>query len=500
MNSSKPSFWKTRIFTGLCFAGLFALLWTLRSWNLNIGDGEFCCKQTIGESAFPNTLTRSFLTYLLYRQMFAALHPLLNWWVEDIIALSSCAAGLVFFASLARLANQCAETRGEWWFVVLFPSTSMILQVFCGHIEFYPWMCAMLMVSVYLAWRTVDLGDSPLWASAAMALSAGFHSSGVFYFPALLLLPALRYKGEIRRNDWLMAGGFLVLYLAAAMLHREPFYFLITVFIAAPLYAYFAPGQLRKALKPWLAVYLPWLVLFTVRALFWLKDEPLLEHIAPFAEPYDHGAYLYMFFSLDHLYDKTLFHLQLTPIGLAVFVTSLMFAFKRIQRDPWMNFLMHLCIWTMIWSIMFYPQLRWRDWDLFASMSIPLNCFALFALWKFTSARVFRAIITLAIVVHLCISAPIIIGNSSLLKHRGYVTVSFESKPVQSTAYLRGLELGATPITQQNVRAGEANVRMVPLRRGHGSWSRDLVLEDSETYDFIETLIEVETPPIPENP
>ena len=149
---------------------------------------------------------------------------------------------------------------------------------------------------------------------------------------------------------------------------------------------------------------------------------------------------------------------------------------------------------------MFYPQLRSRDWDLFASMSIPLNCFVLFALWNFASRRTFQTVMSLAIAAHLCISIPVIIRNSSLLNHRGYVTVSFESKPVQSTAYLRGLELGVTPITQENVRAGEANIRMVPLKRGHGSWSRDLLFEDGESYQFSETLVEVETPPIPEYP
>lgn len=500
MKNSQPNPWIYRILVGLSFAVLFGALWTLRSWNLDIGDGEFCCKQTIGETAFPNTLTRSFLSYLLYRAMFSTLHPILNWWVEDIIALSSCAAGLLFFAALSWLANQCAKTRSEWCFVVLFPSTSLILQVFCGHIEFYPWMCATLMLSMYFAWRCVHRGDSPLWASAAMALSAGFHSSGVFYFPALLLLPALRNKGAVNRNDWKSIGAFFVLYLATAMLHRQPLYFIAVVIVAVPLYFYAVPLGWQTYFKPWQTVYLPWLILFTLRASLWLKDEPLLEHIAPFGEPYDHGAYLYTFFSWAHLYDKSMFHLWLAPLGLPVLITALAFAYKRIQRDPWMTYLFHLCIWTMAWSIMFYPQLRSRDWDLFASMSIPLNCFVLFALWNFASRRTFQTVMSLAIAAHLCISIPVIIRNSSLLNHRGYVTVSFESKPVQSTAYLRGLELGVTPITQENVRAGEANIRMVPLKRGHGSWSRDLLFEDGESYQFSETLVEVETPPIPEYP
>ncbi|MBZ0257020.1 PEGA domain-containing protein, partial [bacterium] len=366
--------------------------------------------------------------------------------------------------------------------------------------EFYPWLCAFLMLSIYLAWRTVYLGTSPIWASAAMALAGGFHSSGVFYFPALLLLPALRNQGAMKRSDWGFAAAFFALYIATAMLHRQPYYFIPTVFLLVPLYFYAVPQAWQKKLRPWQAVYLPWLFLYFLRASLWLKSEPLLEHIPPLHGPYDPGVFFYTFFSWGHLFDISLFHLWMAPFGMPVLILSLLLAFKRINRDPWMTYLLHLCLWTLIWSWLFYPQLRSRDWDLFASISIPMNVYALFALWKYASRREFYAIASIAIALHLWISVPVVVRNSSLLEYRGYVTVSFETKPVQSRVFLRGLELGNTPITQENIRAGYAEIRMIPLERGHGSWSQDVLLEDGKSYTFSETLPEVETPPIPEAP
>ena len=100
------------------FAILAVVLWQLRSWNLDIGDGLFCCKQTIGDQIFVTTLSRSFLSYLLYRAVFFSLSPILGLWVEDIIALLSCAAGLLFFWALNRLSEESSRTPFERWAIL----------------------------------------------------------------------------------------------------------------------------------------------------------------------------------------------------------------------------------------------------------------------------------------------------------------------------------------------------------------------------------------------
>ncbi|MGC9329549.1 MAG: hypothetical protein ACP5I1_18080, partial [Candidatus Hinthialibacter sp.] len=203
----------------------------------------------------------------------------------------------------------------------------------------------------------------------------------------------------------------------------------------------------------------------------------------------------------DHLYDKVVFHAWLAPFGLIAIFGFGFFFRRRIASDRWLIFLAHFCFWTMVWSILFYPQLRTRDWDLFATISIPLNLFAVYAGWRILPRRMFRMLAAAAILVHLSISLPIVLSNSSLLAGRGYVTVEYDPKPVAADAFIRGLKLGVTPIQQKNIRSGKANVRIVPLERGYLSWSENIILEPGKTYRFDPILEKAGLdihPPIPE--
>ncbi len=424
--------------------------------------------------------------------MFFSLHPILDWWVEDIIAISSCLAGLVYFWALNRLSEESAHNTFERWMILLFPSTTLIFQIFCGHIEFYPWTNALLMVCVYFSWKCIHQNQSPLYASIAMALAGGFHSSGVFYYPALLLLPWLQQhlNGRLRlyKQDGMKMGVFFFLFIITAMLHRVPWLYLLVLVLAIPAFFALVKHDVRKTLTPWMAVYLPWFMLFTVRASLNLRAEPLIEHLPPFMEPYDHGAYLYMAISWEHLYDKTMFHLWLAPFALVTIISFCIGKWKQVIQDRWLLFLGHFCVWTMVWTILFYPQLRTRDWDLFATMSIPLNLMALYLTLQFISVSWQKIIVPLAILIQLAISLPIIIENSKILENRGYATVRFYSEPVSADVYLHSLKLGSTPLEQKNIRTGTVDVRMVPHERNYLSWSEEVELIPGDTYVFEETF------------
>lgn len=491
-----------RLAAPLAWVGLACVLWTFRSWNLDIGDGEFCCKQTIAETAFPVTISRAPLSYWLYRSLFFTLNPLLNWWVEDIIALSSCAAGLVFFWALIRLAREAGRTPFERAAIVAFPSTTLLFQMFCGHIEFYPWTCATLMAAMYAGWKTIHGGWSPAVPSALLALAAAFHSSGVFYFPALLVLPVLtRWKeigSWIRSRENAPAAAFFGLFVLTAVLHRVPPLFLAATVVLAPMYFLLVPPARRSGLNAWWMIYLPWFFLFLVRASFGMRAEPLLEHLPPIGEPYDHGAYLYTAFSWDHLYDKVMFHFWLAPFALPVMVLLGSAARRMVSRNRWLVFLFHASVWALVWTTLFYPQLRTRDWDLFASMSIPLNLLAVFLCLRALSPRMAKTAVPVMIVTHLTIMVPILLSNSSLLGGRGYATLRYVSEPVSADAFLRGLKLGETPVEQANIRSGSAIVRMIPHSREYLSWVRGLEIEPGAEYEFsVEFKPRPPLPPVP---
>lgn len=467
---------------------LALVLWNLRSWNLDIGDGLFCCKQTIGDQIFEITLSRSFLSYLLYRQMFFLLSPILNWCVEDIIALSSCIAGLLFFWSLNRLSVESSRNSFERWVILLFPSTTLIFQIFCGHIEFYSWSNALLMLFAYLSWKSIHQNQSPLYASIALALAAGFHSSGVFYYPALLFLPWLQSlkDGEINLNKTYLTNGFLFFFviLITTMLHRYPWLYLSVLLIAIPLYFMLVPYKKRSSLMPWLMIYLPWFVLFTIRASINMRAEPLIEHLPPFMKPYDEGAYLYMAFSWEHLYDKTMFHVWLAPFALVTIFGLGMFKWKSISQNRWLIFLVHFSGWAMVWTVLFYPQLRTRDWDLFATMSIPFNLLAVYLILNFIPSIWQKVILPVMIIIHAIISVPIILENTHLLKGRGYSTINLESEPVSADVYIRSLKMGITPLHHPYIRTGTVDIRMIPHERNYLSWSEEVELIPGESYVF----------------
>jgi hypothetical protein len=183
-----------------------------------------------------------------------------------------------------------------------------------------------------------------------------------------------------------------------------------------------------------------------------------------------------------------MFHLWLAPFGLVLLVYFSIKYMHTILKDGWLQFLFQFSIWALIWSTLFYPQLRTRDWDLFVSMAIPLNLFAMYGMYYFFPRSCLKSILSLMIVVHLCISIPVMIRNSAVLTDRGYVTLEYAPEPVQSRAFLRSLELGTTPLRQENIRAGEAEVRIIPLQRGYQSWDRNLYLEPGETYRFAPEL------------
>ncbi len=464
---------------------VFELLWFLRSWNLWNGDGEFCCKVTIGKSPFAITLSRCPLSLLTYRFLFQTLRPVTNWWVEDIVALSSCAAGIVYFWATVLLVRRIFSENIDRFLYGAFCSSSMILQVFCGHIEFYAWTCALVMVFALVAsYRLADRVSS-FWPSTVLMFSAAFHGSGVFYFPAILALEYFRetVDSENRARSFVHACLCFAVFVCAASFHRYKVPYAVFLIVCVLLWYVWgvAPRWIREwreGMNRWLLVLCPWLVYFSIRTAFGFYAEPLLHHIAPSGEPYDHGTYLYTFWSWDHLYDKSLFQWLLSPFAIPVGLLMLFVAGRRWRRNGWLFFLGIFAISALIWEILFYPQLRQRDWDLYASTSIPLNLlvgYGVLLLW-----RRGRLYLSLMIAAHLLISVPIILDNSDLLVGRGYARAAFQSEPVQAEVYLRGLRIGETPLVMENIRSGRARILLIPKERGYQAIERRHIFRDGE--------------------
>lgn len=483
-NHFRQRLWTIILCLGLSLLA-FWVLWFLRSWNLWNGDGEFCCKQTIGKTTFAITLSRCPLAHLGYRYLFRVLRPITGWWVEDIIALSSCTAGLVFFWATALLARRIFFARVDQILYPAFCSSSLLLQVFCGHIEFYPWTCALVMVFALFASRHLGGRLSIFWPSVVLTLAGAFHGSAVFYFPGVVALEYFRQSRDPRtsRRSLVYSVFCFALFVCAACFHRYRVqYFVFLVFCLVGWFGWgLAPGRLRawrEGLGPWLVALAPWIAYFSVRTALGFYAEPILHHIAPMGEPYDHGSYLYTFWSWEHLHDKFLFLWWLSPFAIPAGLLIAATVKRGWRNNGWLIFLRVFALTALGWEILFYPQLRIRDWDLYASTAIPFNLLVGYGVLRLWNRG--RLYLTLMVLAQLFIGVPIILDNSDLLVGRGYATAEFRSQPISAEVYVRGLPVGKTPLTMENIRSGRARIRLIPSDRNYRSVKRRHVFQPGE--------------------
>ena len=535
--------WLGPITETVVLIAVLGLFWSLRSWNMENGDGEFCLKTVIDERPYAISLTRSTLTLLGFRGMYSVLNAWLGWWPSDAIALASCLGGVVFVAIGLRLGRRLYGGGWKALLPVVLPLSSHLLQVYCGEVEFYAWLNTALMVYAYAAWNVLQGRLNPVWASASLAIAAGCHVSGLFSIPSLLWLHILWLRNRAghtvlsqpsqpdssvseraippRWKHLMLEAGTVFLVLAfLAITHRnrlwwfgpEPVFGLdidswaktlskkhliypMALFTLACAYVGYTivgrrlagHAQLERG-RTWLVLLVPWLVFFSVRSLFGLHPEPILSHIAPFREPYDTISYLYMFISWDHLFDKLSFHLWSAPFGVMAVGYYTWRMWKREERDLWVLFLAGLACCALAWTFLFYPQLRTRDWDLFVSMGLPLNLILAHALATQAPGRWALTCSLAVVVTHLALSVPFVMRNAQFQHGRGYGELRIRSE-IPAEVYVRGLRLGTTPFESGHVRSGPVEIRIVPMNRSSDgirttSQRHELHLDAGATVSF----------------
>jgi hypothetical protein len=87
--------------------------------------------------------------------------------------------------------------------------TTGSMQLFFGYVENYTVISLGLLVTLYLAWRTLQGELRPIWPVVALAVTNAFHPSTVFLWPGVGLLVWLRW----RRGRVSLAAGLMQLIL-----------------------------------------------------------------------------------------------------------------------------------------------------------------------------------------------------------------------------------------------------------------------------------------------
>ncbi len=135
------------------------------------------------------------LTVLLHQRLWHYLaDPLLGWSVTHVYAAVSITCGVAFVYLLLTLSRTLARDRTEFLIISGLVLTTGSMQLFFGYVENYTIISLGLLITVTLAWHSLQGDIQPFWPILAFSVTNGFHPSTVFLWPSLLFLAWMCYR------------------------------------------------------------------------------------------------------------------------------------------------------------------------------------------------------------------------------------------------------------------------------------------------------------------
>jgi hypothetical protein len=129
--------------------------------------------------------------------------PLLGWPVEHVYAATSIICGILFVYLLLNFAARLGRTPLESALLAGLVLTTGSMQLFFGYVENYTIISLGLLVTIFLAWCTLQGEIGLVWPVLALSLTNAFHPSTVFLWPGMGLLSWLCWR---RRQVTLWPG------------------------------------------------------------------------------------------------------------------------------------------------------------------------------------------------------------------------------------------------------------------------------------------------------
>jgi len=319
-NSGVPQRWRLRVALLIVAVVATFVLFGLREHRRPGGDTDFA--QEIAAEPFDVFYVRSPLTIYLHQAAYHFIFKPLGLTPADAVGFCSSVAGGLFVATLVAISQH--------WLFLLFNLSAPLMLIFCGHVEHYAWVNALLTVSFLAVKRHLET-QRPLWPAVALALlAASSHMLAVFYAPAFLYLTAARHPTR-RRWDWRLS-----------LRDREISLILVIVWAV-----WFCGSQL----------------VFRVGGL-----DNGLQRLVPLRLPDEEARHLFSLFSWAHLKMWLLFHWKSSPLGLGALILLGWTIRTRFEK-----FLLLATACGFFWTWMWHPDRAERDWDLFANLALPLN-------------------------------------------------------------------------------------------------------------------------------
>jgi len=284
------------------------------------------------------------LTVFLHQRLWQFVaNPLLGWPVEMVYAAVSILSGIIFVYVLLTFTAWLGRTRLETAVLAGLVLSTGSIQLFFGYVENYTVISLGLLITLFLAWRTLQSEIQPVWPVLALSLTNAFHPSTVFLWPGMLILVWLSWRrGHSSPQKILLQTVLPPLMVAGGVLAlMESGDHGLSAFLGED-----QPGGGDTV----------WFV-------------PLFE-IDPDWARYQH----YTMFSAAHLLDWSNVHFLISPFGLPLALMALVtirrFGLTLFDRPAERDFGLFLGV-----SALTYVLLTWlwnpdyggrKDWDLFA--------------------------------------------------------------------------------------------------------------------------------------
>jgi len=162
------------------------------------------------------------LTVFLHQRLWQFVaDPLLGWPVENVYATLSIISGMVFVYVLLTFTFRLGRNPLEATILTGLVLTTGAMQLFFGYVENYTIVSVGLLITLFLAWRTLQGETRLVWPVLAMSVTNAFHPSTVFLWPGIWLLSWLcwqRGRVSLTSGLWqtilpplLIGGGVLAL-------------------------------------------------------------------------------------------------------------------------------------------------------------------------------------------------------------------------------------------------------------------------------------------------
>ncbi len=302
-----------------------------------------------------------FTVFLHQRLWHFVANPLLGWPVETVYSSISIICGLAFVYILLTFMYHLGRDQLETTFLSALILSTGSIQLFFGYVENYTIVSVVLLLMLFLAWRTLQGQIRPIWPVVSLSIANAFHPSTVFLWPGMCLLSWLAWK----RKQVSTRGALLQTILPPLLL-------------GGCVLALMESGG--HGLAAFLGVDRPgggdgiWFV-------------PLFETTTQWQH--------YTMFSAAHIIDWSNIHFLISPFGLPLIIVTLviirrfgLIIFDTQSEQDYAYFLGITATMYLLLTYLWNPDYGGRkDWDLFAPAAFIYTLLAGYLLVRSLSSR-----------------------------------------------------------------------------------------------------------------